>query len=128
MFKLIKMKKMKLIILLLPLLLISCSSDDDNNGVFSTPSWIQGTWKGNTTNETLTFTKGDIKYNNSYSFGDQSRKSNFLGVQVIANTDSTYIIDYYQEKGTVPIRFTFIKKSIIQMESRGHLPGSFTKQ
>lgn len=126
---------MKNLILLLSLIFItSCSSsDEDTQGVFYSPSWIQGTWKDNTTGATLTFTKNDIKYNlkgSTYSFSKNQIKtaSNQTIPQQIAKTDDLYIVDFGQGLEGSLIRFNFLRKTDNTIESKGHLPGNYTRQ
>lgn len=126
---------MKNLILLLSLILItSCSSsDEDTQGVFNSPSWIQGSWIDNTTGATLTFTKNDIKYNlngSIYSFSrNQIKNASKQSIpQQIAKTDDLYIVDFGQGLDGSVIRFNFLKKTDITIESKGHLPGNYTKQ
>jgi hypothetical protein len=125
---------MKNLILLLSLVLItSCSSsDEDTQGVFYSPSWIQGSWKDNTTGAILTFTKNDIKYNsdgNTYSFSKNQIRtsSNRIIPQQIAKTDNLYIVDFGQALEGSLIRFNFFKKTDNTIESKGHLPGNYTR-
>lgn len=133
----------KLILLLSLFLTISCSSNDedkDTQGTFNYPSWIQGTWKDDASGAILSFTKNDIKYNLSgktYSFTKNQTGSslnqtgsslNQNNPQQIAKTDHLYIVDLNQGIDGLIIRFNFVKNSDSKMESKGHLPGSYTKQ
>lgn len=126
---------MKNLILLLSLILItSCtSSDEDTQGVFNSPSWIQGSWIDKTTGATLTFTKNDIKYNlngSIYSFSrNQMKTASILSIpRQIAKTDNLYIVDFGQSLEGSVIRFNFLRKTDVTIESKGHLPGNYTKQ
>ncbi|WP_374174189.1 hypothetical protein [Flavobacterium tructae] len=125
---------MKNLILLLSLIFITAcsSSDEDTQGVFHSPSWIQGSWKDNTTGAILTFTKNDIKYNtngNTYSFSKNQIRisSNQIIPQQIAKTDNLYIVDFGQGLEGSLIRFNFFKKTDNTIESKGHLPGNYTR-
>lgn len=124
----------KLLLLLSLILTVSCSSNDENTqGAFRYPSWIEGSWKDNATGAILTFTKNDIKYNsdgNIYSFSKNqvSTFSNQKGPLQIANTSDLYIVDFGQVLDGSFIRFNFVRSSGSTMESKGHLPGSYTKQ
>ncbi|MCD0470208.1 hypothetical protein [Flavobacterium sp. JAS] len=124
------MKIRKIIFGLLLIALASCSSSDEP-GAFYPPSWVQGTWKENTSGDILTFTKHDITYTSNdktVSFNKQYYKLASSSIQVISETSDYYIFDCIPIKESMPIRFNFAKTSNTKMESRGNLPGNFTKQ
>lgn len=120
----------KIFLLLVSLLFLSCSQNTEDINFIKSPSWLQGTWRENITGAELIITKGDISYN-GYSFGKESQKSNFKNlnkVQVITDNSTSYIFDYYGVNGGVPLRFIFINKNNKQLESKGHIPGLYTKK
>jgi hypothetical protein len=125
---------MKKLILILSLYIIaSCSSNDEESyGVFSPPNWIQGSWK-NDAGETLTFTERDIKYSpkkeKQISFSRETKKlSSNSYSQQISSTPTLYVVDFTQNTQGATIRFNFVKTSEKKIESKGYLPGSYTKQ
>lgn len=125
------MKIRKILLALLLTALASCSSNNEEPGAFNPPLWIQGTWKENTSGDTVTFTKYDILYTTNgttVSFNKQYYKFSSSNVQIISNTSDYYIFDCIPTKESMPIRFNFAKTSNTKMESRGNLPGNFTKQ
>lgn len=117
----------KIIFTLSLLLLLSCSHESEREGVIPTPSWIQGSWKNINTNEVLKFTQKDIILNNSYSFSDQPKGLTFANVNIITNTSTSYVVEVYNVKGGVPVRFIFRKTSETTMDSKGYLPGRYFK-
>lgn len=120
----------KLIFVISVIILVSCSSNNDDNGVFYPPSWIQGSWKDNASGDVLLFTKRDIIYttnNGEVSLSKQSYKFTNSTVQVISSTSDSYILDYIEIKGGVPLRFNFFKTGDSKMESKGYLRGNFIK-
>lgn len=124
---------MKKLFLLFSLIIItSCSSsDEDTSGIFNPPTWIQGVWKDESSGATLTFTQRDIKYStdgNSYSFSKQTTKFTHVLAQEISSTPNFYVSDFSQGQEGSIIRFSFVKTSDTKMESKGHLPGNYTKQ
>ncbi|WP_264535339.1 hypothetical protein [Flavobacterium sp. N1736] len=124
---------MKKLILILSLYIIaSCSSNEEDFDVFNPPNWIQGTWK-NDAGETLTFTEHDIKYNKKsekqISFSLETTKfSSNPYPQQISSTSTLYVVDFSQSMQGSTIRFNFVKSSEKKMESKGYLPGFYTKQ
>ena len=122
------MKKVQIIILVLSLFFVSCSTDSANDGFFENPDWIQGTWEKKDTGEILTFTKGDIIYNNLYSFTEQTMRLGFTSIQIVEKTSGTYVVEYYHQKGILPVRYSFKKKSGREIELKGGLSGNYIKQ
>ncbi|WP_428231130.1 hypothetical protein [Flavobacterium sp.] len=121
----------KLIFVISVIILVSCSSNNDDTGVFYPPSWIQGKWKDNVSGDVLVFSKRDILYttsNGEVSLSKQSYKFTNSTIQVISRTSDSYILDYIEIKGGVPLRFNFLKTADTKMESKGYLRGNFIKQ
>ncbi|MCV9930262.1 hypothetical protein OIU83_21570 [Flavobacterium sp. LS1R49] len=79
----------------------------------------------------LTFTNHDIKYTtngNLFSFSRHANKFSNSFTQEISTKPTLYVSDFYQTKEGPIIRFTFVQISSTKMESKGHLPGNYTKQ
>ncbi|WP_123875890.1 hypothetical protein [Flavobacterium araucananum] len=129
----------KLILLVSLIIMVACSSTDGNDSgknsvtdnYFNPPTWIQGTWKEDTTGAILIFTTNDIKYsfnNNTTSFSREITKFSYDYPQQISSTSNLYIVDFTQGlKGTL-VRFNFVNESGTKIKSQGYLAGNYTKQ
>lgn len=126
------MKKLTLILTII--IITSCSSyEEESFGIFKSPNWLQGVWKDDLSGSLFIFTRNDIKYvtttdQRPFSFSrDPVEFNKEYRVETISSTPNLYIVDFFPAKERSIIRFIFVKKSDLKIQSKGHLSGSYTK-
>jgi hypothetical protein len=125
----LKMNKISLLFLML-IIVASCSPTDDSN--YSAPSWIQGTWKEESSGDILTFEKDQILYTkggNQISLLKKFMEAPGNGGKLISKNADSYIIEYSGSKiggyegnfiYSDLVRISFIKLSDSRMNSKGY--------